>query len=48
MVTSCVPWVHNDCSHLSYFWEIVRVTVTVAVIIFPVLNYITVMSPLQL
>ena len=30
------------------FGELIRVTVTVTVIIFPVINYITVMSPLQL
>ena len=42
--------VHNHYSQLSYFWELIRitVTVTVTVIIFPGINYITVMSPLQL
>ena len=41
----------NHYSQLSDFWEIlIRITVTVTVtgIIFPRINYITVMSPLQL
>ena len=48
---TCLPaylGVHNHYSQLSYFWESIRVTVTVTAIIFPVMNYITVMSPLQL
>ena len=44
--TTVYHGVHNDYSQLSYFWELIRVTVTV--VIFPVINYITVMSPLQL
>ena len=40
--------VHNDYSQLCYFWELIRVTVTVTVIIFPVITCTTVMSPLQL
>ena len=40
--------VHNDYSQLSDFWELIRVTVadtvTVTVIIFPVINYMTVTS----
>ena len=40
--------VHNHYSQLSYFGELFRVTGTVTVIIFPVINHITVMSPLQL
>ena len=40
--------VHNDYSQLSYFGELIRVTVTVTVIIFPAISYIIVMGPLQL
>ena len=41
---------HNDYSQLSYFSEFISITVTVTatVIIFPGINYKTVMSPLQL
>ena len=40
-------WGLNHYSQLSDFWELIRIKVTVTVIIFPGINYITVMSPLQ-
>ena len=42
-------WRHNHYSQLSYFSELISITVsvTVTVIIFPGINYITVMNSLQ-